>query len=380
MKNYALAVIAPSYGVLSETFIHRHATELLPEKTVIATRALANQTIQEDNLQPFYILGSQSKSVRWAYRSLKYLLKVEKLSPSQIDFGEYLHQHGVKVVLSEYLDHSLQWIEVAKKFNIRFFAHGHGYDVSRTLSNPKQRKRYLELNAADGIIVVSDHSKRRLAEIGLSAEKIHVIPCCVNVPTNANSQRNTDLIKCLAVGRMVPKKGPLLTLEAFRLASEANTKLRLDYVGDGNLFEDASKFIRDHGLSDKITLHGYKPNAQVLELMSDANIFIQHSLTDPETGDEEGLPVAILEAMARCLPVVATHHAGIPEAVLNGETGYVVDVGDVSGMANRIIELADHPKLAMRLGKSGWRRAKQHYSWEQERSKLLALLALEIPN
>ena len=141
------------------------------------------------------------------------------------------------------------------------------------------------------------------------------------------------------------KEIPTFTLEAFRQALKVNSSLRLEYVGDGELIDEVRQFVRTNQLDDKVLLHGSKPNLDVQELMKNADIFLQHSRTDPVTGDEEGLPVAILEAMANSLPVVSTRHAGIPEAVMGSATGYLVDEGDVEDMANHIVKLGSDAKL-----------------------------------
>jgi len=108
--------------------------------------------------------------------------------------------------------------------------------------------------------------------------------------------------------------------------------------------------------------------------MDEADIFVQHSMTDPETGDEEGLPVAILEAMSAALPVVSTRHAGIPEAVVDGSTGYLVNEGESAAMAERLIILARNHDLREPLGAAGWARAKEHFTWDRERASLLHIL------
>jgi glycosyltransferase involved in cell wall biosynthesis len=100
----------------------------------------------------------------------------------------------------------------------------------------------------------------------------------------------------------------------------------------------------------------------VQQYLGETDIFIQHSRVDPATGDEERLPVAILEAMAHSLPVVSTHHAGIPGAVVDGVTGYLVPEGDSVGMAERIVELARNSKRRVQMGEAGWMRAKESFS------------------
>jgi glycosyltransferase involved in cell wall biosynthesis len=111
--------------------------------------------------------------------------------------------------------------------------------------------------------------------------------------------------------------------------------------------------------------------------MSEADIFFQHSMTDPQTGDEEGLPVAILEAMAHGLPVVSTRHAGIPEAVLEEVTGYLVNEGENALMAERLATLARDIDLRQRMGEQGWLRAKELFSWKVERAGLLKVMNLQ---
>ncbi len=303
-------------------------------------------------------------------------MRLSKLSPVQVKVEQYLRRHRVKIVLSQYLDHSIKWLEVAQKLGIRFYAHAHGYDISQALRDPSMAKRYLKLEEADGVITMSAYSRKRLIGIGLSGAKIHVIPYGIIVPDACQIRQSDGTIRCLAVGRMVAKKAPTLTLEAFRQALMVNPHLRLDYVGDGELFEEARQFIRVHALSDKVVLHGSQPNPIVQGLMKNADVFIQHSRTDPATGDEEGLPVAILEAMANSLPVVSTRHAGIPEAVREGITGYLVDEGDIDGMASYILQLANNAELRNTFGKEGWEIAKQRFSWEKEKSSLLKLFGL----
>jgi colanic acid/amylovoran biosynthesis glycosyltransferase len=138
----------------------------------------------------------------------------------------------------------------------------------------------------------------------------------------------------------------------------------------------AQQFVRDHALEERVTLHGAQPHDMVKQLLHQADVFLQHSITDPKTGDEEGLPVAILEAMAQSVPVVATRHAGIPEAVHEGVTGYLVEEGDTQGMAERLAALANDPDRRWSLAEAAWQRVKQHFSWDRERAHLLKVLGL----
>jgi glycosyltransferase involved in cell wall biosynthesis len=288
----------------------------------------------------------------------------------------FLKRHQVQVILGEYLDFSLPLVEIARDLSIPLFAHAHGYDVSRRLREGDWASQYLRYNDAAGIVTMSEASKRRLIDLGLDNAKVHVVPYGVDVPDTPPRHGGRHTTRCLAVGRFVPKKAPIVTLEAFRRASAANQRLRLDYVGGGDLLPAARQFVRACGLEDRVTLHGAQPPERVTELFARADIFLQHSATDPETGDEEGLPVAVLEAMAFALPVVATCHAGIPEAVSDGESGYLVDEWDTDGMSSAIARLADDPDLGRMLGEAGWQLARERFAWERERETLLTIFDL----
>jgi glycosyltransferase involved in cell wall biosynthesis len=116
-------------------------------------------------------------------------------------------------------------------------------------------------------------------------------------------------------------------------------------------------------LSDRVHFPGVQSHSQVAEWLGHARAFAQHSVTTTY-GDSEGTPVAVLEAAATGLPVVATAHAGIQEAVISGETGFLVPELDVAGMAKAMIRLAEDSQLAGQMGERGRDHMKERYSIE----------------
>ena len=178
-------------------------------------------------------------------------------------------------------------------------------------------------------------------------------------------------------GEWVAKKAPILLLDAFRRARDTCPNLRFDYVGGGPLLPAALQFVQAHQLEDSVTLHGGVTPMELERIRSRADIFVQHSITDPETGDEEGLPAAIQEAMAAGLPVVSTNHAGIPEAIEHGRHGLLVEPGDTIGMADHIVGLTESADAATMMGYAGWKKARSVYTWADERSRLCRTLGLQ---
>ncbi len=370
-----LAVIAPNLGAISETFIRRHMEDLLPTNTVvIASNSKLPYCGHWDVECPKLIFSRLSLADRGFEKVLaKFLPGYIKFSPL---VEKFLRQHNVKVILGEYLNSSAKWLPLSRKLGIPFFAHAHGGDASALLRQKKWQLEYLNYNQAAAVIVVNQVMRQRLIALGLKPGNIHVIPCGVDVPSRPFSRPSQqEIVRCLAVGRMVPKKAPLLMLDAFRRATDIYPDLHLDYVGTGDLFQSVQKFIRDYNLEQKVTLHGSQPHQMVKQLMKAADIFVQHSITDSE-GDEEGLPVAILEAMAYSLPVVSTYHAGIPDAVKHDDTGFLVQEGNSKKMGEYLVNLARDINLRHQMGQLGWQRAQSYFSWQVEAQQLRQLMGL----
>ena len=378
--NYPLAIFAPQIGARSETFIRRHMEDLLPGRTVAVAESDRPPYAGHWNISGPTLVLERGARLQLPQRAVRFALKRlgwKLADPEVIAVRKFLKTHNVTVAMGEFLHLSLPWFTVCQQLGIRFFAHAHGYDVSAALREENWRTEYLRYKQVAGIITVSEVSRQRLVNLGLAADHIHVIPCSVDVPQVFPQRDNAGVLRCLAVGRMTAKKAPILTLDAFRRASTNCPTLRLDYIGTGELLPAARQFVQAFNLGDKVTLHGGQSNETVKQMLLAANIFLQHSITDPDTGDEEGLPVGILEAMAAGLPVVSTRHAGIPEAVQDGITGFLVDEGDSTGMAEQIVALASEQSLRQTMGEAGWQRARDHFSWEQEKAGLLRILGLQ---
>ncbi len=377
--NYPLAVFAPFVGARSETFIQRHMLDLLPNRTAVVTGTASGpyggHWKVSGPLLETRKLTNHSLTRRLVAASRR-RLRFSNPSVVENSIKKFLKDNGVRVVLGEYLNLSAPYLKLSRELGLDFFVHAHGFDVSECLREAEWRMRYLEYREATGIIAMSQNCRAKLIDLGLPQDKIHVVPYGVEVSASPRSRPHRDVVSCVAVGRMVPKKAPILTLDAFRRALAVEPRLRLNYVGTGELLPAARQFIHAFELGDYVSLHGALPNDEVLKLMNEADIFIQHSVTDFDTGDEEGLPVGILEAMAHSLPVVSTRHAGIPEAVVEGGTGYLVDEGDSKAMASHLIELARDAELRKRFGHAGWRRAHDQFSWQTERTNLLSVLGL----
>ena len=146
------------------------------------------------------------------------------------------------------------------------------------------------------------------------------------------------------VGRLAPPKVPSDLIHAFVCASRVRPEARLVLVGDGPLRGEVESLVARLGVSGRVALLGLRRDVPDLMAAFDAFVFASRW---------EGLPRTILQAMAAGLPVVATRVDGVPDAVDDGETGYLVPPGDVPTLADRMLRLMATPELGRALGRAG---------------------------
>ena len=143
--------------------------------------------------------------------------------------------------------------------------------------------------------------------------------------------------------RLVPKKGLMTTLRAFATVARAHPAARLTIAGDGPLRADLEREVQALGLGGRVAFPGFLEATALRDLVASAHVFLHPSETPPD-GNREGVPNAMLEAMATGLPVLATWHGGIPEAVTDGVSGRLVAEGDDAALASAALDLCGDPE------------------------------------
>ncbi|MER8689023.1 MULTISPECIES: glycosyltransferase [unclassified Mesorhizobium] len=374
-----IAVVSQFFNTPSETFIRDHVRYLSPGKTVL----ICQNPDGADQFgypvlsgipgpPPFGRLPSRIAS-RAHLAWLTYVR--EGICRSDEDrVVEFFKAHNVDAVLVEYLTMGALFGRACRRAGVRLYAHAHGADSTVMPRKHLWRRRYRRLFAsADGIITPSRFIADRLIQIGCPREKLHVSPCGILPERFTPSKRESG--RLLVVGRFVEKKSPDLAIEAFARIASRFPGARLDLVGDGPLMARCQALVGQENLSDRVIFHGYRSTEFVQGMMQNAAIFVQHSVT-ARNGDMEGLPVSILEAMASALPVVATRHSGIPEAVVDGETGILVEEQDIESMADAIAGLLSEPHRAAKMGDAGRQRVLDHFTQRHTRDRLRHAMVL----
>lgn len=213
----------------------------------------------------------------------------------------------------------------------------------------------------DGFIAASEAIKAILIADGIAAEKIDVVHDGIDVDTIAKRPR-LDLHSeywlphgvpvIINVGALVGHKGQRYLVEAMPLVMREVPDAHLVIFGEGELRAPLEKQIKQLNLTRRVLLPGFRED--VLSLMKSADLFVMSSVT-------EGLGSAVLDAMAMGHAVVGTKAGGIPEAVVPGETGLLVEPADAKGLARAIVQLLKDRDLRTRLGEAGRARVKQHF-------------------
>lgn len=277
------------------------------------------------------------------------------------------------VVLAQYGPTGTQVMDACNRLGKPLVVHFHGYDASQRATLEKYRDAYQRMFAlAKAVVAVSNHMASNLQRLGCPTEKLvtnvygtdcshRVIDAAANGPT------------LISLGRFVEKKAPHLTLLAFAKVIEVMPEARLCMIGDGPLLGMCKDIAHNLGLSPHVEFKGSLNHDQAIQEMRTKRAFVQHSI-QAESGDCEGTPLAILEAGALGLPVVSTRHAGIPDVVVDGSTGLLVEEKDVQGFKEAMLRVLQDARLAGRLGENASRRIRTGYDRRTSIGRLQKLL------
>jgi colanic acid/amylovoran biosynthesis glycosyltransferase len=254
-------------------------------------------------------------------------------------------------------------------------AHFHGYDFSAW---PKRHGAgaYARLFAeADAVIVNSSYSRGRLLALGCPSARLHRIPepfPVAEFPFRERTLAAGEPVRLLSVGRLVEKKGIEYALDAVAQLRTHWPTLRYDVVGDGPLRSALGVRAAELGLASVVTLHGALPRNAVLALLDRAHLFVMPSVTARD-GDVEGQGVALQEAQAVGLPVVATEHNGFPESIVPGRSGLLVPERDAPALARALTDLLSRPASWPEMGRAGRKHVEATYDAPRVCAELVEL-------
>jgi colanic acid/amylovoran biosynthesis glycosyltransferase len=379
VENPRLAVVIPERNVVSESFIGSHIEGLFDGSLVVwgSPRPLFYGD-GEGLLSGVWAAAAKPLTMRRGMTAARAQGAVGRRLPEPVysrALAHFLRLAEIDVVLAEYGPTAATIMEACSISRIPLVAHFHGFDAYQEKTLTDLREPYERLfQKASRVVVVSNHMLAHLLELGSPAERTVCNPCGVDIDRFQGAKPETSPPLLLALGRFVEKKGPALTVRAFAQVHAEESESRLVMLGDGPLRGQCIDLARQLGVDQQASFPGSIDHDEVVGWMRQARCFVQHSLRAAD-GDCEGTPVAVLEASSCGLPVVSTRHGGIVEAVREGGSGFLVDEGDVDGMAERILRLVRDSRLAETMGAAGRRHVEANYSSQKSLGCLRLILA-----
>lgn len=347
----------------SETFIRQHVTDLPAETTLL------------DDWPPWAQAWERTLPGRALYRGVRLLSARAYERHITAAYVRHFERRRVDAVLAEFGPTGVAVMDACRVLGLPLVVHFHGYDASVRSVLEQYAAGYAAMfRQASALVAVSRAMRRKLMEMGAPPERVHHNPCGVNCDLfgGAEPARSPPLV--VSVGRFVEVKAPQLTLAAFAEALRERPEARLRMIGDGPLLADCRRLAARLSIDHAVTFMGRQPHHVVAEEMRRARLFAQHSV-EAASGASEGTPVAVLEAGATGLPVVATRHGGIPDVVTDEETGLLVEERDVAGMARALLRLLHDPAEAGALGGAARRHVRENYSAERSVARLWEIIS-----
>lgn len=360
--KYKVAIISLKQSAVSETFIQAH--------------------VEAFAAQDFYLYGSgghykiNDRPVAAAFPVQKILGRLPWLEGIRNPYrllGKFLRQNNIQCVIAEYGQVGADVMGVCKDLQVPLIVNFFGFDISTHSVLKAYEAQYREMfGHAAWVTGVSRKMLDDLGRVGCPVHKLVYNPCGPNkrcfdlVPAKASDHY-------LAISRFVEKKGPQLTLLAFYEVIQQEPAARLIMVGDGPLLGACKWLVKSLAMEHAVEFRGFLDHPASMDCYAESFCFVQHSVT-ATNGDSEGTPVAILEAGAAGLPVISTRHAGIPDVVVEEETGILVNEGDVEAMAAAMLRLYRNRHLCAQMGAAARARVQEHFSMEKHIGILNSLI------
>lgn len=297
-----------------------------------------------------------------------------------VPFCKLLHGTNTRLIHAHFGVDGVYAQKVAERLDIPLVTTFHGFDATlhtrALLASGKpslinyvlHRKQLAERGTR--FLCVSEFIRDRVLKLGFPA--VHTEVHYIGVDTDAikPSLRRTEVPTVLHVARLVEKKGTSDLISAFAIVLRKIPDAKLLIVGDGPLKSALQAQSNSLGSSLSTSFLGALPNKAVLELMGRSWIFCLPSVT-ARSADSEGLPIVVLEAGASGLPVVATWHGGIPEAVAHEDTGLLTAERDVDGLASNIVDLLSDAGLRTKMSANSRARIVKQFDLSKQ-SRVLA--------
>jgi glycosyltransferase involved in cell wall biosynthesis len=394
-----VAYLCSIYPALSHTFIFREISSLRKEGIEVVTASVnappqvevmteeeqkeAAQTLVMKVMSPAAILSAQLRCflrspagyLRMAATAVSFLFKGPK-SPVKamgylIEAGilvDWMREKGVDHVHEHFGESTVLVAMLGKRYGTVSYSFSvHGPDIFYGVES-----QLLKEKIEDAVFVrsISHYCSSQLMRITSHNfwANFHIIRCGIDPEVyTGRPLPGNEVVQLLCVGRLVPAKGQHVLIQACSLLLKRGAKLHLNFVGGGEDLESLQQLSKELGIGENVTFAGSMGQDKVRNYYNRADIFVLPSFA-------EGVPVVLMEAMAKEIPVISTRITGIPELIEHGHDGLLATPGDVNDLAAQISTLLEDEELRKRLGKAGRIKVTRLYNTEKNNRDLAEIL------
>ena len=346
------------HGPYSSTFIRQDVEEMSKRHEVLYIASNSDKTYNSKNINttivnyPIYSLKS------------KLLWRIEKLQIfsnwSNKNFrkqlAEKINEFNPDIIHCQFAYEGLKLFdnyETTKPIFVNF----RGYDASYKLKNKSYVRHLKKILSQPNVfpIFVCLALKENLEKYSIPMTNSNLV---LYTGVNTMNFKRTNYSKksehpiFVQTGSFNDKKGQEITVFAFHkfLSTGLFPNSKLIFIGDGKNLEKVKKIVFSLNLEEHVEFKGEKPQNEIIDLLNFATVFVHHSITAPN-GDQEGIPNAIVEAMAMEMPILSTYHSGIPELVEHAVNGLLCKENDLEQFTNHMLEIATWKFLPINRGK-----------------------------
>ena len=294
------------------------------------------------------------RTLRENFSSPKFLARALMLFPRSVWMANHFKMTGITHIHAHYATHTalVAWL-IHKLTGIPYSITVHAHDIF-------VEKPMLETKLQDSVFVsaISEFNRKYLTDLfgPWVEQKTQIVRCGID-PAYYGSDVHMNPIEyerleIISVGSLQPYKGHIYLVKACAELQKRGIPFRCRIVGGGDLRGMLGRAIQEYQLDQVVELMGPRTQDDVSKLLRTANCYVQPSVITP-SGKMEGIPVALMEAMASGIPVVATSISGVPELVRSGDTGWLVPPEDVEALAGALSQIYTDPKEAKKRACSG---------------------------
>jgi colanic acid/amylovoran biosynthesis glycosyltransferase len=259
----------------------------------------------------------------------------------------------------------------------------HGADVTVDMNKPAYREATRQmLDAVKLVLVRSGSLRRAVIDLGCDERKIEIQR--TGIPLDEFPFRERNFVtaatewRFVQAGRLIEKKGLPVTLRAFALFLRQHPNANLTIAGEGPLLVQLQNLAGELNIDHRVSFTGFISQEQLREIYYESHIFLHPSQTGQD-GNQEGIPNSMLEAMASGLPVFATQHGGIPEAIENGVSGVLVSERDHEKLAAVLLDAVKNPWFLSGTARNGAETVRKNFDLRAQSKRLEEIYLRTIP-